>query len=147
MGTVDVGGRVLTVLSHAECPELEDAAQTDAFLRQWPTFMFHDATAAEHYPTMFGRYPAFQFYVRNVVGTVVASGNSIPLTWNGTPADLPTGWDDALARGALGVLGGAEPNTLCAIQATISEDFQGQVLGADPWRSCADLPSTPVSMR
>ncbi|MEA3509944.1 MAG: GNAT family N-acetyltransferase, partial [Actinomycetota bacterium] len=139
MHTVDVGGRAFTVVSHAECPDLETAAQGEDFLAQWPQFMFHDAVAAEHYPTMFARYPGFQFYIQDDDGTVVVSGNSIPLAWNGTSDDLPTGWDDGLTRGALGVLGGVEPNTLCAIQATLSARFVGQGLGAMPVRAMRNL--------
>lgn len=139
INTVEVGGRAFSVVSHADGPELEAAAQGEDFLRQWPQSMFHDPVAAEHYPTMFGRYPDFQFYIQDAAGTVVASGNSIPLAWNGTLDDLPTGWDDGLTRGALGVLSGVEPNTLCAIQAMISGRSLGQGLGAVPVQTMRTL--------
>ena len=129
MHTVEVGGREFAVCTHAEYPELEAAAQGEGFLRQWPQFMFYDACAAEHYPTMFERYPHFQFYIQDDHGPVVAYGNSIPLAWNGTADDLPGGWDDGLVRGAPGAVEGVGPDTLCALQATVSGRSHGRGLG------------------
>ena len=130
MRVIEIAERQLSVLTHSECPELEAAVQADDFLRQWPQFMFHDPYAAEHYPTMYERCPEFQFYVQDDGGVVVAGGNSIPLAWDGTAADLPQGWDAGLERGALGARNDVEPNALCALQATASGAYVGQGLGA-----------------
>jgi hypothetical protein len=92
--------------------------------------MFHDPVAAEHHPTMYEQCPDFQFYIQDEDGTLVANGNSIPVAWDGTSDDLPTGWDDGLTRGALGGRDGIAANALCALQATASADFGGRGLGA-----------------
>jgi GNAT superfamily N-acetyltransferase len=130
MHTLTAKNKTYTVYTHAERPDLETASQGEDFLRQWPQFMYFDPYAAQHYPTMYQRYPEFQFYLQNAGGTVVACCNSIPIAWDSTPGDLPAGWDDGLARGALGASNGITPNTLCAIQATVSANFLGQGLGS-----------------
>lgn len=130
MRSLEVDGKQLIISTHAERPELEDAAQGEDFLRQWPQFMFHDPVAAEHYPTMYELCPDFQFYIEDEDGTLVANGNSIPVAWAGTPDDLPDGWDDGLTRGALGARHGIPANALCALQATASANFVGRGLGA-----------------
>jgi hypothetical protein len=130
MHTLTAKGQTYIVYTYAERPDLETASQSEDFVRQWPQFMFFDPVAEQHYPTMYQRCAEFQFYLQNAEGTVVACCNSIPLTWNGTSDDLPTGWDDGLTRGALGALNGVAPNTLCAIQGTVSANFLGCGLGS-----------------
>lgn len=130
MHTLTAKDQTYTVYTYAERPDLDTASQSEDFMRQWPQFMFYDPAAEQYYPTMFQRYPEFQFYLQNADGTVVACCNTIPLAWNGTPDDLPSGWDDGLARGASGVLNGVSPNTLCGIQATVSANFMGCGLGS-----------------
>ncbi len=129
MHTLTVKDRSYTVYTHAERPDLEAGSLGDDFVRQWPQFMYHDPCAAQHYPTMYAHYPEFQFYIQNADDVVVACCNSIPLVWDGTRADLPAGWDDGLTRGAAGAVADITPNTLCAIQGTVSADFVGQGLG------------------
>jgi GNAT superfamily N-acetyltransferase len=130
MHTITAKDQTYTVYTYAERPELEVATTTEDFVRQWPQFMYFDPVTEQHYPTMYGRYPEFQFYLQDRDGTPVACCNSIPVAWDGTRADLPAGWDDGLARGALGVLHGITPNTLCGVQATVSANFSGCGLGS-----------------
>ena len=76
MHVVGFGDQSATLVTHAERPDLEDQAQGEDFLSQWPTFMFHDPVANEHH--------------------------SVPLAWDGSEEDLPDGWDEALVRGSIG---------------------------------------------
>ena len=99
MRTIELGDQSVTLVTHAERPDLEDQAQGEAFLSQWPRFMFHDPVADEHYPIMYERCPEFQFYLIDGAGSLLANGNSIPVAWDGTPEDLPGGWDEALLIG------------------------------------------------
>ncbi len=78
MRVINFGSNSATLVTHAERPDLQDAAQGEDFLTQWPTFMFHDPVADEHYPIMYERCPEFQFYLIDD-GTLLANGNSIPL--------------------------------------------------------------------
>jgi GNAT superfamily N-acetyltransferase len=130
MHTIAAKDQTYTVYTYAERPDLEAATSTEDFVRQWPQFMYFDPVTEQHYPTMYERYPEFQFYLENGDGTAVACCNSIPIAWDGTTADLPAGWDDGLARGASGALNSIAPNTLCGVQATVSANFSGCGLGS-----------------
>ena len=131
MRVIEFGGQSVTLVTHVERPDLEDQAQGEAFLSQWPTFMFHDPVADEHYPIMYQRCPEFQFYLIDDSGCLLANGNSIPVAWDGTLEDLPGGWDEALARGSVGAQCGTPPTALCALQATVSSRSGGRGLGPD----------------
>ena len=129
MRVIDFGSNSATLVTHAERPDLQDAGQGEDFLAQWPTFMFSDPVADEHYPIMYERCPEFQFYLIGDDGTLLANGNSIPLAWDGSAANLPGGWDDALVRGSLGAQDGTPPTVLCALQATASSCVTARGLG------------------
>jgi hypothetical protein len=126
---IEFGVDSATLVTHAERPDLEDQAQGEDFLSQWPTFMFHDPVADEHYPVMYERCSEFQFYIIDDAGSLLANGNSIPLAWDGSAENLPGGWDDALLRGSIGAQHGTLPTTLCALQATVSSRFALRGLG------------------
>lgn len=129
MHVIEYGEQSATLVTHAERPDLEDHAQGEDFLCQWPMFMFHDPVADEHYPVMYERCPEFQFYVIDEAGSLLANGNSIPVAWDGSEEDLPDGWDDALVRGSVGAQRGTPATALCALQATVSRRFGDRGLG------------------
>lgn len=129
MRAIELGDQSVTLVTHVERPDLEDQAQGDTFLSQWPRFMFHDPVADEHYPIMYERCPEFQFYLIDGSGSLLANGNSIPVAWDGTLEDLPGGWDEALTRGSVGAQRGTTPTALCALQATVSSACGGRGLG------------------
>ena len=129
MHVIEYGEQSATLVTHAERPDLEDQAQGEDFLCQWPTFMFHDPVADEHYPVMLERCPEFQFYVIDEAGRLLANGNSIPVARDGSDEDLPDGWDEALVRGSVGAQRGTPATAVCALQATVSRRFGDRGLG------------------
>ena len=129
MHVIEYGEQSATLVTHAERPDLEDHAQGEDFLCQWPMFMFHDPVADEHYPVMYERCPEFQFYVIDEAGSLLANGNSIPVAWDGSEEDLPDGWDGALLRGSVEPQRGMPATALCALQATVSRRFGARGLG------------------
>jgi hypothetical protein len=88
---IDFGDQSATLVTHPERPDLEDQAQGEDFRSQWPTFMFHDPIANEHYPVMYELCPEFQLYIIDEAGTLLVRGNSIPLAWDDSEEDLPDG--------------------------------------------------------
>jgi hypothetical protein len=70
--------------------------------------------------------PEFQFHLVDEEDRVLARVRSIPLRWNGTIEDLPTGIDGAIARGFDD--GGA--NVLCALVTMVPRDLQSRGLSA-----------------
>ncbi len=57
---------------------------------------------------------------------IVAAGWSVPLGWNGEPADLPTGYTDSLACAVDGHRCGTEPDTLVIAAAQVHPDLRGR---------------------
>jgi GNAT superfamily N-acetyltransferase len=54
----------------------------------------------------------------------------VPVVWDGRPAGLPAGWDDALHHAAVDHEAGRTPNTLCALAAMVRREYAGKGLGA-----------------
>ena len=79
--------------------------------------------------------PEFQFHLVGDEDEILARARSIPLRWDGSLADLPTGIDGAIARGF--DEGGA--NTLCALVIMVPRDLQSRGLSATAVGAMRDL--------
>lgn len=87
----------------------------------WPQFLTHDRVVNEHWNDLYVRRPEFQFYLYDEAADVVlAEGNTVPVVWDGTLE--PGGVDWAIPQ----VRSVATPTTLCALQAMVRLDAQGQ---------------------
>jgi GNAT superfamily N-acetyltransferase len=117
-----------TVHTHRRRPDLE--AQLDTFQDIWPQFIYHDATAAEHYHHTTTTFAEFNLYVCDAEGLVVATGLALPLVWDGHIESLPGGWDDSLVRGVSDFQHGRQPTALSALGIMVRRDHQGHGLSA-----------------
>jgi len=96
----------------------------------WPEFMLHDPVVDRLWDRLDDDFPAFQLAMLDAGGTIVASGNSAPLAWDGTPAGLPDGWDEQLVQTMAGFGAGVPPNTLGALQIVVGHGHRGTGLSA-----------------
>ena len=101
----------------------------------WPEFMRNDPVANQYFGQIYELFPDCQLMLCNENDTVLATGNCLPLFWDGTIEGLPGGWDDELEKGVTGHNSGVTPNTLGALAITIDLAWQGtglshQVLAA-----------------
>jgi GNAT superfamily N-acetyltransferase len=96
----------------------------------FPEFMYHDAVANQHWDDLFNRFPAYQFALLDPdTGHVMGRANSLPLAWDGDPADLPEeGVDWALKQSVADHRAGRTPCTQCAILIAIDPAYQGRGL-------------------
>lgn len=94
--------------------------------KAWPRFMLEDDVAAANWGNLTRRFAPFQFVICTEEERVIAAGNTIPLTWDGTLDGLPTGWDAALLRGVADQAANRTPTTLSALAATIDPAYQGR---------------------
>ena len=76
-----------------------------------------------------GRFAEFQFVLVED-GLAVAAGNAVPIRWNRSLQDLPSGWDEALRRGVREYEQNAVPNTLCALAMSVATTHRGQRLSS-----------------
>lgn len=114
-----------TVHTIAERPDLLD--ETDHMAGEgWPEFMLHDPVANQHFGKLYDVFPEYQVILVDAQGKVIACGNTIPITWDGTVDGLPDrGWDAAMELGVRNHEQGIAPTTLSAIQAVVSKDHLG----------------------
>jgi amino acid adenylation domain-containing protein len=117
-------GATYRVYTLAQRPELR-AAMDGLHLDAWPAFFEGDAVMKQMWPRIFDEAPQCQFAVTDESGAVVAAGNSLPFVWDGTPADLPAGWDDALTRGLTQQDRGNAPDTLLMLTGVVAPAAQG----------------------
>lgn len=116
--------RLVTLQAH---PSLED----DFFHvkeRVWPPFMMHDAISNDLWHYMREAFPEFTLYLIDSHTKPIACAHAIPITWEGTLEDLPTGWDTAFKRGVNSYEFGIVPDTLCIVEVVTDPDFANRGL-------------------
>ena len=91
----------------------------------WPEFMLHDPVANDLWGHLFEDFAAFQCGLFDGDGELVAGLNSAPLSWDGTDAGLPHGWDGQFRRSVDGLVSGTAPDTLGALQIVVGPERQG----------------------
>jgi hypothetical protein len=113
------------IIRAADRPNLLDIAD-EVVMLSWPEFMMHDAVANNHWAGLYESFPEYQFcLIDSGSDTVIASANSIPFRYDGSPEDLPDeGWDWALQKGFDDLKTGKKPNALCALSITVHPAFR-----------------------
>jgi GNAT superfamily N-acetyltransferase len=111
--------------------------------RAWPTYIVRAPTAPWAGPVdwvgLFTRWPGLQFGLFDG-DQLLASGDCLPLAWDGDPEDLPDeGWDWAMRQGVRDLDAGRAPRTLCALSITIDPAHQGRGLSREMIRRMRGL--------
>ena len=98
----------------------------------WPVFMLQDPIANRLFAGLYSRFADYQFaLVDDTTESIVAIGNSIPLSFDSDPMLLPDdGWDWAIQQGFDDDAAGASPHCLCALQIVIDSAYRGLGLSA-----------------
>ncbi len=110
-------------------PDLRDAVERFG-ASVWPEFMLKDAVSDRHWPRMADELPAYQLALLDGRGRVVAVARSMPLTWDGTLAELPRGWDAQFTRSIDTLDRGVAPDTLGAIMIVTDPAHRGAGFGS-----------------
>lgn len=94
----------------------------------WPEFMLHDPVADKYWGDLFERFSDYQYgLLDTVTGKAAALGNSVPLHWDASLADLPEeGWDWAMEQAVQDHASGTQPTLHCAIQVAIDPAYRGR---------------------
>jgi len=112
-----------TFVTLAQRPDL--AAQVRALtLEVWAEFLRHDAVCNRYWRLLYSTFARFQVVLCDPADTVIAAGHTIPLVWDGTQADLPSGIDGVLKRGVRGATHSQVPTTLSALAAMVVPSHQ-----------------------
>lgn len=99
----------------------------------WPEFMSNDPTARLYFGYHLSAYPEFVLIaVDPATGQPVAKAHSVPIQWDGDPADgMPDGgWDWAIRESAYDRLGSGKPTIVSALEIFVRPDVRGGGLSA-----------------
>ncbi|GAA0502213.1 hypothetical protein Ade02nite_37640 [Paractinoplanes deccanensis] len=108
----------MRIVTRADHPELQDEAAA-VFRERWPEFIFHDEVPKKYLGRVEEHFGHFDVMALGDDGAVLAGGWGVPLAWDGTVADLPSGYDDALVRAVEGHEAGREATTLSFMAAAV----------------------------
>jgi GNAT superfamily N-acetyltransferase len=112
----------------AEAPELTDASQ-QVIAEGWPAYVLATPVAAALWPRVLTEFADYQIVVIDQSsGSVVGTGHSLPLAWDGTVAGLPRGWDAAAEQAIADHDQGRAPSAAVGLSATVARSHQGRKL-------------------
>ena len=116
----------LKTFTLAEMPDREDDFEELADAG-WPRFMRqHDELGCgEHWPDLFTAWPNYQLIVMEGLQTL-AVGHTVPISWDGTPDDLPDSVAGILRRADDDVKQGRTPTALSALAALVAPAHRGK---------------------
>ncbi len=99
----------------------------DVLASRWPPFML-DGTPGHglNLTELLLSIPRHQLVMLGPDERMLAVGLSIPLTWDGTSAGLPAGWDGAVSAGAELRAAGGAANAVCALSMTVPTEYAGR---------------------
>ncbi len=106
----------VVAVTAADRPDLWAAAES-AFRTIWPEYNHHGANAGHYFGRLLPEFAGFQFLLCDPDSDrPLARGRTIPMRWDGTLEDLPTGID---AAGLRAIAGGEPPTVLVALAAEV----------------------------
>jgi len=108
----------------ASAPSLSEEAAV-RFREDWPEFIFHDLVVKQYAERRASYFGDWEFYLLDGE-RLIAGCWGVPLAWDGTVADLPGGYTDALVRAVEGHEAGAVPDTWVLMAAAVRNDEQGR---------------------
>jgi len=108
----------------ASAPSLSEEAAV-RFREDWPEFIFHDLVVKQYAERRASYFGDWGFYLLDG-DRLIAGCWGVPLAWDGTVADLPGGYTDALVRAVEGHEAGAVPDTWVLMAAAVRNDEQGR---------------------
>jgi GNAT superfamily N-acetyltransferase len=110
------------VVRYADRPDLRERRYEELSARTFPEFMHHNEPGGKYWGRLYDEYPDFQ--VALVEGDeLVAEAHALPVAWDGSLDDLPSGWDEAFVRG---MTSDREATVLSALAISVNPARQGQ---------------------
>ena len=114
----------MNLVRYADHPDLVE--RRDLSQQTFPEFMHHNEPGARWWGFLYDRFPDFQLALLDD-GELVAEGHSLPVPWDGSLEDLPSGWSEAFERG----MSSDRPATvLSALAISVHPQQQGRGLAA-----------------
>jgi hypothetical protein len=124
----------VNLVRYADRPDLLERRFEELTRPAFPAYMNENEPGNLYWDRLYTDFPDFQ--VALVDGDeLLAEAHALPLPWDGTLDDLPTGWDDGFVRG----MTSARPHTaVMAIAISVAPAQQGRRLSSRMIRTFTD---------
>jgi GNAT superfamily N-acetyltransferase len=116
----------MELVRYADRPDLREIRGETLSRRTFPEYMHHNQSGTRFWGRLYDEHPEYQLALLDD-GALVAELHSVPMPWDGTDDDLPSGWDAGFARA---FESGREPDVLCALAISVHPDRQGERLSS-----------------
>jgi hypothetical protein len=114
----------VNVVRYADRPDLLERRYDELIRPTFPEYMNSNEPGGRYWGRLYTDFPDFQ--VALVDGNeLLAEAHAIPVPWDGTLDDLPSGWDEGFVRG---MTSDRPPSALMAIAISVALERQGQRL-------------------
>jgi GNAT superfamily N-acetyltransferase len=100
----------------------------------FPEYMNHNEPGGLYWDRLYADFPDFQVALVDGEG-LLAEAHALSLPWDGTPGDLPSGWDEGFVRG---MTSSARHTALMAIAISVAPSQQGRQLSSRMIRAFTD---------
>lgn len=112
----------MNLVRYADRPDLRGARFETLTRAAFPEFLSYNEPSRRFWGRLYDDFPDFQLALLDGEA-LVAELHSVPTPWDGTPADLPSGWDEAFVRAFETE---REPDVLCALAIAVRPDQRGR---------------------
>jgi GNAT superfamily N-acetyltransferase len=116
----------MELVRYADRPDLRAIRQDVLGKRTFAEYLHHNPIGNRYWPLTYEAFPDFQLGLLDG-DDLVAELHCAPLAWDGSLDDLPSGWEDGLARS---FDDGRVANALHALAISVLPERQGEGLGA-----------------
>jgi GNAT superfamily N-acetyltransferase len=116
----------VNVARYADRPDLLAIRWETLSSRAFPEYMNHNEPGARYWERLYDEHPDYQLALLDG-DALVAEFHSVPMPWDGSLADLPSGWDDAFTRAFESE---RAATVLCALALAVLPERQGERLSS-----------------
>jgi GNAT superfamily N-acetyltransferase len=114
----------MELVRYADRPDLRARRFAELSGITFPAYMHHNEVGPRFWGRLYDDFADFQ--VALVQGDeLLAEAHAVPVSWDGSLEDLPSGWDEAFE---LGMMSDAAPSALCALAISVAPGHQGEGL-------------------
>jgi GNAT superfamily N-acetyltransferase len=114
------------LVRYADRPDLLTRRYEALSRRTFPEYMQHNEPGGLYWRRLYEDFPDFQVALLDGE-ELVAEAHALPVAWDGTLEDLPTGWDEGFVRG---MTSDREPTCLQALAISVLPSRQGERLSS-----------------
>ena len=128
----------MKLVRYADRPDLQARRFEELTRPTFPEYMFHNEPGRLYWDRLEEDFPDFQVALVER-DELLAEAHAIPLPWDGTLEDLPSGWDEGFLRG---IESDGVRTALMAISISVAPKHQGRRLSSRMIRSFVELART-----